>query len=272
MLWQRDETQIPLHVYGDILLFLPPTVRRQVRQFVKQNPKPSAQVVFNAIMRCTPCDSAWCLRHGRVCRSPVCEIETGGTPCQDFSALNQARAGLDGSRNVFYWTWVRLRRHRQELCWLHENVIAFGAKTLQDDLGDLYVIVMVVVCPTMLGWSSRRKRQFSVGIHKRILPLPMCTFLGELYSLETLEAFIRVVFFRRCCFSHDSYLLDDPLIADELYNERVWAFNRGRNHPDVTTPADARAGDDVPSVFVECLNASERARLLEYERMYPGPG
>ena len=189
-----------------------------------------------AIRACTPLRSAWCVRHGRYCIAPVSMIEVAGTPCQDFSSLNQGRSGLSGSRNIFYWVWVRLRRGRQELIWIHENVVGFGIESLQQDLGDLYSIIRVVLCPTSLGWASKRRRQFCIGAHKSLMRLPLCRSPCSSYSLATLDVFLQDVFHRRCEFTHTAYVLDHPLIVEELAAERRWLYERNRKEHDADVP------------------------------------
>ena len=166
----------PKHLFANILEFLP----LSVRQFVETCSPSSAK---SAILRCTPKDSAWCQRCGKMCVAPICDIEVAGTPCQDHSGLNLHRLNFEGCRAVFYWVWVALRRKRRETCWIHENVIGFGIKALQDDLEDLYFIVRIVVASTLLGWPSKRRRQFSVGILNAlycVLPTFSCGFQGGL--------------------------------------------------------------------------------------------
>ncbi len=97
------------------------------------------------------------------------DLEVAGTPCQDHSSLNMTRQNMEGSRNVFYLAWVVLRTSRQESVFIHENVVGFGIETLIQDLGHLYYIERIVVSASTLGWATKRRRQFCVGIHKRLL-------------------------------------------------------------------------------------------------------
>ena len=43
-------------------------------------------------------------------------------------------------------------------------MLHFGIATLVSELGDLYIIVRIVIDPVVLGWATRRRRQFCVGM------------------------------------------------------------------------------------------------------------
>lgn len=165
MLWQ-PESDCPKHLYTDIMEFLP----RRVRKFVERS-STSTREAKTAILTCTPLGSAWCQKHGQVCVATICDVEIAGTPCQDHSGLNLHRQNFEGGRAVFYWAWVVLRRTRREKAWIHENVPQFGLENLRQDLGDLYIIIRIVLSPTALGWASKRRRQFCVGVLKSYVPL-----------------------------------------------------------------------------------------------------
>lgn len=203
-------------------------------------------------------DSLWCIRHGDTCVCRRADLHIAGTPCTDFSSMNSKRKLLSGNKNRYYFAWVRHRRHLREPTWVHENVVSFGGSHLEDDLGELYFIFRVVVCSTALGWASRRKRQFCIGVLK-----PLFTTLSRSpstlpYTLADLEEFIRDTFGRSFRYGLLDYC-DAP--SDEFADELVWARSRPQSlaHPSNITPGTQPPPTGSPE---EALIVEEHKRLL----------
>ena len=53
---------------------------------------------------------------------PQIDLLIGGSPCQDFSAMNRERKGLDGSRSSLFYEYLRLLKELKPKYFLLENV------------------------------------------------------------------------------------------------------------------------------------------------------
>ena len=53
--------------------------------------------------------SAWCAKHGALCKPQPAEVEVAGPTCTDFSPEGKRR-GVDGPTMPVFWAWARLQR------------------------------------------------------------------------------------------------------------------------------------------------------------------
>ena len=109
-----------------------------------------------------------------------------------------------------------------------ENVVQFGLSPYQDELGDLYVCIRVVVSAHAQGWATERVRQIVFMFYKpwiftlmRASEIPAS--LGSLHEHLAIHRVLAAVFERRCAFGWDQYLVANQ---EELEKELAWA--RGR--------------------------------------------
>ena len=167
--------------------------------------------------------------------------------------MNNAAKKLDGSRNRCYWAWVRMRRQFQEDVIIHENVVGFGLAALTEDLSHLYELTRCLLCATMFGFASRRKRQFVVCIHRRLRIVILTVPSGTYSVLSGLEEFISLVFGRSCEFSQTEYAIADAL---EIAAELAWARGRKECKEHRFKPDD-EFGDDDPEAHEAALIPNE---------------
>lgn len=69
---------------------------------------------------------------------PKIDLLIGGSPCQDFSAANMERLGLEGSQSSLFYEWVRILRETKATYFLLENVGSMDSKdshTITRELG-----------------------------------------------------------------------------------------------------------------------------------------
>ena len=213
----------------------------------------SVSFVRNLILHGRVLPSGWCLRHGDQCYCLRADLHVAGTPCTDFSSMNSKRKLIHGSKNKLWYAWVRHRRVLMEPVWLHENVVQFGLDHLNNDLGDLYFVFRIVVCSLALGWPSRRKRQFAVGILKTMFSTIARAPSVSPYDFEHLESFVRDIFRRRFRYTLLQYC---QATNEDIADEVGWA--RGR------ALSVARVGN----VTVTDVDGAEGALIIkEHERL-----
>ena len=111
--------------------------------------------------------SAWCCRHGARCPVSGGDIDTSGSPCQDWSTAG-LRRGSEGERVHLLLLWMRWHRVMETPIIIHENVKGFDLKMLTTFLGDLYVAWHVEVGPEHVGWPCcKRPRLYVALLHRR---------------------------------------------------------------------------------------------------------
>ena len=122
-----------------------------------------AEVVGRAAVRtCAVC--ARCRRRCPVVRG---DIDTSGSPCQDWSVAGR-RLGSSGKRIHLLLTWMRWHRVMETPIIIHENVVGFDLTLLTTHLGDLYTMSYVRVGPEHVGWPCcKRPRLYVALIHRR---------------------------------------------------------------------------------------------------------
>jgi hypothetical protein len=255
---------IPTHVYTDILCFLPASIRDDLKQ-MNEATDAELDAMKHRILQCTLQTTAWCCRRGGYCTMLPSDLHIAGTPCVDFSSMNASRKLSRGPKMKLYWVWIKMRRTYLERVWVHENVPSFGTACLEADLGDLYFMFRIVLCPTMLGWATRRKRQFTLGVRKDVpVSIPKMPS-GIPGGLENIYDFLFANFFRNCNFDVRHYRVATQL---EVAAERCWAASRSEVLTFRHADADPYRDDAVGSMCA-ALNPSERKRLHNYFQANP---
>jgi len=106
---------------------------------------------------------------------PKIDFLIGGSPCQDLSKAKSDRKGLDGTKSILFYQYVRILKWIQannnpSVQFLLENVVADKEtiKIMTEELG--------AVAPTMIDsvWfvPQRRKRLYWTNINDGVIPLP----------------------------------------------------------------------------------------------------
>jgi C-5 cytosine-specific DNA methylase len=189
--------------------------------------------------------AAFCVGHGRMCRFASADLDTTGTPCQDFSGCG-GQAAANGPQMAIFLLWCHLMLARQTAILVHENVPEFWASLLDSFLGHSYwIFTMVIDCADVGFYLISRKRRYTIMYHKAKCRL--CWDPRGLYTLLT-EAMQSSV-------GHWNSQISDCFLAD--YEEIA---------TEVATAA-ARAGISVQLAMqdLSCLlTPGELARLSAY--------
>jgi hypothetical protein len=135
-------------------------------------------------------------------------------------------------------------------------------RELEQDLGDMFMLFRIVLRSSVLGWATKRKRQFTIGIHRRVVATPTITRTpSTTLSLSDLEAFISATFCRGHSYTHAAYLVASE---DEVQAELEWAQQR----KDVLKRwARGKHFGDTPGSFAAALIENERERMSTYMDM-----
>jgi hypothetical protein len=195
----------PNHLFGDVMDVLPPRVRHTLA-----SSSPCPATARHMIMSSDIVTKLWCLRCGKLCRVPRSEIHIAGTPCQDFSALG-SRSHLYGRRNQPFWAWASHRAHCREPWIVHENVAQMGTDALVDVLPGYVLVSRTVLCPTALGWPSKRHRQYCLFLHKSLVGIDDVST-----SIRPAIDSVLSCFYRDFSYGLLGYLIGSP---DELHED-----------------------------------------------------
>ena len=121
-----------------------------------------AKAVHRAAVRL----SASCSRCGTRCPVRAVDIDTSGSPCQDWSSAG-LRQGTEGKRIHLLLLWISWHRVMGTAIIIHENVKGFDMSLLQKFLGDLYEMRHVEVGPEHVGWPCcKRPRLYIAMLHR----------------------------------------------------------------------------------------------------------
>ena len=164
--------------------------------------------------------TGWCYKCGKYCPYFTSDIDTSGSPCQDWSSAGLG-LGVEGKRIHLFLAWVRLHSIWETCVIIHENVTNFDIALLQYFMGSMYHIFCVDCGPEDVGFPwCRRLRRYVALVHK-----------GKMRVLHNPE-----ILFRRVCF-HLQHLasVEDLLQAD---------------HQEVQAEVLALGGDRRMTVFM----------------------
>ena len=101
----------PQHLFGDLLQFINPTVRRSIAGLTAQLTLRNFEIVFKRPN--TVADHGWCFVHGCTCRTESATLRVAGPPCVDWSSLGQ-QVGCLGPTVLAFMVWVPMMRSQQE--------------------------------------------------------------------------------------------------------------------------------------------------------------
>ena len=119
-----------------------------------------------------PSDCAWCFRHGCYCKIPFppkgsLVFHAAGSTCVDWSLRSRKALRWLGMHMIPFVVWAKSRARCREQLILHEWVSLHPVEFLLNEyLGDVYVVISFLICPSVLGFPTTRRRRFSVCIHQ----------------------------------------------------------------------------------------------------------
>ena len=154
----QDEASCPEHVFSDMWNFLSAGVRQKLSQIQKDDVDKKREL----IMQNPTVNIAQCCKCGKQCVAKRADLHCGGTPCIHDSSFGKGER-LKGKEAWILLTFCRQRLDMREPRFIAENVAEQGDVEYRRNLSELYDLERVVICPTSLGWKSRRKRQFILG-------------------------------------------------------------------------------------------------------------
>jgi len=215
----QEESAIPDHLFNDQAEFLPKAVHQKLFDS-KGKPREDLRLnIKQEVMSSTTRKKAWCVRHGDWCPISQSDLHVAGSHCTDHSTMGLREMDF-GTKRIFLYIWARQRLDLDDFFIIHENVVTFGTLVLMDLLGSKYVLIArIVLCATLLGWATKRKRQFCILKHKGLIALEQIPACLE----PSLEVIIQIVFYRDCCFTVAEYMI---ATTAELAADFAWAMSR----------------------------------------------
>ena len=174
------------HIFGDIMSLLSVGPLNLEWDFQRKT-----QVVMSAAAYVT----GMCYKCQKYCQYFTADIDTSGSPCQDWSSAGLG-LGVEGKRIHLFLAWVRLHLIWETLVIIHENVTNFDIALLHYFMGSMYHIFHVDCGPEDVGFPwCRRLRRYVALVHKgkmRVLHNPeilfrrVCIHLQHEASVEDL--------------------------------------------------------------------------------------
>ena len=122
-------------------------------------------------------------------------LRVAGTTCTAFSNYGK-KEKMSHKSSIPFLIWEAEVKKRRPCVWVQENGPEFPAEMLVEHLGELYVIHTILLCPTMIGFATRRLRRWTFGVLWKVLVfvgnmpeflnLVCCTLQmdGQAYSIE----------------------------------------------------------------------------------------
>jgi hypothetical protein len=259
----------PTHLFGDILEFLPLSLRRDVG--LDGGVELPAKLLKRKIAFATMLTKAWCVKCGKCCKAVSCDMHTGSPPCTD-----DTKAGLlmkdEGKHRKFFYCFIAMRRTLREKFVRIENVAEAGVEELQELLGDIYVIVRIVTSAPAYGYCQARTRQdvhllLKIWVFRVLAEHHPGVEISELAVERLYDAprCIRQLFHRKCKFAWGSLL--SIASAAEIDAAKTWSRGRPavlRRLSDRQTNRKCKDSfGDSPGSFLESITVQERTTLRD---------
>ena len=149
----------PLHLSADMTSCMHETVRNVVVPQISRMSWDDLVKIFTndkAVLSTMPC----ICHPGQHCEFGRAMIHIAGPPCVDWSPQGHQK-GWDGNTVAPFLAWIAQRLKVQEDGILHENVPNFKPEALAALLGEHYICSSVILCPTMFGVPSVRRRRYT---------------------------------------------------------------------------------------------------------------
>ena len=128
-------------------------------------------------------DTCMCEKHGAECRIQQATMEVSGSSCRPWSRMNRSPhcRGVAHPDYPAFKAWVRIMRHDSPPIIIHENVVGFPLKVMQDELGESYAVTRLSVVPDDAGFGFiRRPRVYDVLFKRGVVSGPA---LQEVYGV-----------------------------------------------------------------------------------------
>ena len=158
------------HIFGDIMMLLACEAVSPDWGFGRK---------VHAMMAASAFSNGWCYRCQKYCSFHASDIDTSGSPCQDWSSAGLG-LGVEGKRIHICLAWARFHLLWETAIVIHENVTNFDIQLLHHFMGHMYHIFAVVCGPDDVGFPfCRRRRLYVALVHKvkmRVLHNPEHVF------------------------------------------------------------------------------------------------
>ena len=202
----------PQHVFGDMLSICPLAKVKKMRRIqrvlanehlreMQRDPSGQARsiaerggMLFDALdgllAGLEPLSSSWCYKHRRMCLFPVVPPEhfafhCSGSTCVDYSCRSRKRLRELGSNTVVFCAWAKMRQWRCEELILHECVCSHPSlRFMQRYLGSTHFMWTWVMCPSIQGHPTTRRRRFLIALHQGRVKTPLCRGPRELFHRD----------------------------------------------------------------------------------------
>ena len=137
---------------------------------------------LNEIDNARVADTCTCQMHGTDCRIQGATMEVSGSSCRPWSRMNRGQArGVAHPDYQAFKAWVQLMRHDSPPIIIHENVVGFPLKIMEEELGDLFEVTRLSVTPDDVGFGfMSRQRVYDVLFLRGVVSGPD---LREVYEV-----------------------------------------------------------------------------------------
>ena len=102
-----------------------------------------------------------------ISKLPKIDLLIGGSPCQDFSAANKEKLGLEGTKSRLFYEYVRLLKGCKPTYFLLENVVM--KQEWQDVISDILGVKPIMINSSLVS-AQMRKRLYWTNIPGVTLP------------------------------------------------------------------------------------------------------
>ena len=136
------------HVYDDLMDMMSTVSGLIESRNLGHKYRLSLRVAVRSTARCCRCQRRCFVRPG--------DIDTSGSPCQDWSRAGSQR-GAEGDRIHLLLLWARWHGVVETPIVIHENVLGFDLSLVRALFGDMYAMSHVVVGPEHAGWPCCKR-------------------------------------------------------------------------------------------------------------------
>ena len=121
----------------------------------------------DAMLRSPLSPASPCAEHGGACLFGRADIDVAGSPCPPWSRAG-LRKGREDPRTALTIAWLAWLRHARPRAAVHENVVGFDEKLLEELAGDMYFVRSIRMAPSDMGFPFiRRPRSYSLLIRRQ---------------------------------------------------------------------------------------------------------
>ena len=107
-----------------------------------------------------------CVQHGQECKCLAADVHIAGFPCVSYSPQGLRRA--DKGDDFPHWCcWAAQRRSLEDKVVIYECSHCYDPSNIEEALGDVYIHLHRMVCPSALGFPVTRKRIYGLLISRK---------------------------------------------------------------------------------------------------------